>query len=346
MMNWQLFISSDGSECSKLSSGHYSGGGSAPRTIFRSKSSRWQPRHQFDLKDENASPYALDNQFFKLLGLDVVMKESTNRTVEAQLSRRTDSFVSSEESLLQRFNRYFQVVAANTPDLVRQAQEIRYQVYCVEHQFENPAEHLDGRENDEFDALAVHSLLIHRASSQPVGTVRLVLARPHAPEESFAIQRLVGPSAIAGVGHFPIRSMGEVSRFSISKEFRRRKADTTHGVEEVDSNAAVHIDRRTGPLMSLGLIQSLVRMSAEHRITHWCAVMEPKLLRMLAAMAIRFEPIGAPVEYHGLRQPCYCHIGTVLDCVKRERPTFWEVLTDAGTLWPLRSPPTISPSNV
>jgi ABC-type multidrug transport system ATPase subunit len=56
------------------------------------------------------------------------------------------------------------------------------------------------------------------------------------------------------------------------------------------------------------------------------------LLRMLAGMAIRFKPIGPPVEYHGLRQPCICSIAEILQAVKRERPAFWELLTCGGTL--------------
>jgi N-acyl amino acid synthase of PEP-CTERM/exosortase system len=238
----------------------------------------------------------------------------------------------ADESLLQIFNRYFRTVSADTPDLLRQAQEIRYKVYCVEHQFENSAEHPDGREKDEFDAHAVHSLLIHQPSGEAVGTVRLVLPRRDAPDRSFVIQGLVGPAMIAGDRYFPILTTAEVSRFSISKQLRRRKTDTLYG-DEVFNAADNSTDRRSGPLMSLGLIQTLVRMSAQHKITHWCAVMEPKLLRFLAAMAIHFEPIGPRVEYHGLRQPCYCQIRAVLDRVKRERPMFWEVLTDGGTLW-------------
>lgn len=73
-------------------------------------------------------------------------------------------------------------------------------------------------------------------------------------------------------------------------------------------------------------------MSARQGITHWCALMEPKLLRMLAAMAIHFKPLGPPVEYHGFRQPCYCHVGTVLNRVKRDRPMFWQILTDADPI--------------
>ena len=84
--------------------------------------------------------------------------------------------------------------------------------------------------------------------------------------------------------------------------------------------------------MSLGLLQMLVSMSASHGVTHWCALMEPKLLRMLASMAIHVTPLGAPIEYHGVRQPCYAHIATVLNRVKTEQPMVWQILTNAGEL--------------
>ena len=73
-------------------------------------------------------------------------------------------------------------------------------------------------------------------------------------------------------------------------------------------------------------------MTARHGITHWCAVMEPTLLRMLDAMAIRFSPIGPPVEHHGLRQPCSCDVAETLAAMKREQPSFWDVLTCGGTV--------------
>ena len=69
-------------------------------------------------------------------------------------------------------------------------------------------------------------------------------------------------------------------------------------------------------------------------MTHWCAVMEPTLLRMLYAMGICFTPIGPLVEYHGQRQPCTGDIAQMLNGVKRERPDFWDVITSGGIFVP------------
>ena len=233
-----------------------------------------------------------------------------------------------EESMLARLNRYFDTAVADTPDLLRQAYELRYRVYCLEMTgFEDPNEHPDGLEKDAYDVSSVHGLLIHRASRQATGTVRIVLPRREAPEHSFAIQSVTDHPALKDPSEFP-PTTAEVSRFCISRQFRRRQSDTLYDQKENDSTG----EGRSGPLMRLGLIQILLQMSAQYGVTHWCAVMEPTLLRMLSGMAIRFKPIGPPVEYHGLRQPCICSIAEILHAVKCERPAFWEVLTCGGVL--------------
>ena len=86
--------------------------------------------------------------------------------------------------------------------------------------------------------------------------------------------------------------------------------------------------------MRLGLFRGLVHMSMIQGITHWCAVMEPTLLRMFTAMAIRPQLLGPMVEYHGLRQPCYIDLHEMLDTMMRERPAMWEVMTEAGSFMP------------
>ena len=237
---------------------------------------------------------------------------------------------SASTNLLDRFNAYFETALADTPALLREAHSIRFRVYCLETRFEDASAFPDGLERDAFDSHAVHSLLIHRASAQAMGTVRLVLPLADVPEKSFAIQAVSEHPGLRDGRAFPLASTAEVSRFCISRSFRRRATDTLYAEE--DSEPANSADRRSGPLMRLGLIQALVRMSAAHGITHWCAVMEPTLLRMLDAMAIRFTPIGPLVEHHGVRQPCSCDIAEALRAVKQERPSFWDVLTCGGTI--------------
>ena len=227
------------------------------------------------------------------------------------------------EALLDRLNTHFRIATSVGGDELREAQRIRYQVYCVENEFENSAEYPDGCERDAFDCHSVHSLLVHCASGQAVGTARLVLPVQQHLAQSFPIQALCGHPHLKLL---PLERMAEVSRFSISKQFRRRQTDTLG-----EGQASSQSRRGLAPLMSLGLIQSLVRMSAEHGITHWCATMEPALLRLLAAMSIRFEPLGPLVRHHGMRQPCYCEVEPMLRRVKFEQRALWEVLVSDGS---------------
>jgi N-acyl amino acid synthase of PEP-CTERM/exosortase system len=73
-------------------------------------------------------------------------------------------------------------------------------------------------------------------------------------------------------------------------------------------------------------------MSADYSITHLCAMMEPKLLRLLSAVSIRFEPLGPLVKHHGMRQPCYCEVAPLLRQVEKEQRPVWDVVTDGGML--------------
>jgi len=237
---------------------------------------------------------------------------------------RRYAFVSEAEnhSLLTAFNTHFQTITADSPERIRIAQQLRHQVYCVENPLE--PENEEGVERDIFDAHAAHSLLIHRGSDIPVGTVRLILPLGDEAATSFPMQTLLDAGTSREFKKIPLHSAAEISRFSISRQSLR--------LMETHDQSQTHFISNTGPLMRLGLIQALVRMSLQHNITHWCAVMEQSLLRMLAAMGIRFVPIGPVVEYHGFRQPCFCVLPKMLEDVKCERPAFWSVLTSGGAL--------------
>src|SRR5690606_20046318 len=119
------------------------------------------------------------------------------------------------------YERWFESTLADTSEQLSQAFRLRYQVYCVENPFEDPTEHPRGEERDSYDDHSVHALLVHRPSREVAGTVRLVLVRPDRPDDSFALQRVCHEPLVRDREAFPVLQMAEVSRFCISKAFRR-----------------------------------------------------------------------------------------------------------------------------
>ncbi len=240
----------------------------------------------------------------------------------------------TESTLADFYWSWFDAKVASSDELKDTAFRLRYRVYCVENPFEDPSANPDGREIDEFDARSAHSLLIYRPNATPAGTVRLVLPRAEDPDNSFALQRVCSHPLLRDRSKFPVESMAEVSRFCISKEFRRRWNDASYAGDDLNTaEMSVDEERRILPHLSLGLIETLVRMSVENGITHWCAVMEPTLLRLLTRLGIHFQSIGPLIEYHGRRQPCYIPLREMLARVQRERPDVWDVITRGGQHW-------------
>src|SRR5699024_10093624 len=87
------------------------------------------------------------------------------------------SLASTGIRLIDVFSNYFEIIPANTPQLLDAVYQLRYQVYCVETGFEDPKLYPQQLEMDEFDRYSVHSLLRHRQTGIYAGTVRLLLPR-------------------------------------------------------------------------------------------------------------------------------------------------------------------------
>jgi N-acyl-L-homoserine lactone synthetase len=199
------------------------------------------------------------------------------------------------------------VLVADTPELLSEVFRLRYQVYCIEKGYEPGC---NGMESDEFDHDARHVLLIHRASGEPVGTVRVV---PSSPASGGRGMPMTAVCASSVTGNLPPRTTGEISRFALSKQRR--------------------MSCRAGSMMRLGLMQGVVRLSGELGLTDWCALMEPMLLRLLQMNAIHFAPLGPLVEHHGLRQPSYGNIARVLAQMWAQQWDVWNYVTLGGALW-------------
>jgi N-acyl amino acid synthase of PEP-CTERM/exosortase system len=239
------------------------------------------------------------------------------------------------------FHHYFDIVMDDESWVADEAARLRYQVYCLENNFEDASRCVDGKEVDEYDRRSVHGIVRHKELGITAASVRLVLSDRDFPEAPFPIEENCAaslqscPSIPGGV---PRSAIAEISRFAVSKHFKRRlgEAGNPAGVGP-DPDRYVSPDskrRRVIPHLILGLFTAIVKLSAEHRISHWYAVMDVSLLRLLSRFGINFRPVGGQVEYHGLRQPCFGSVDEVLAGIWVKRPDIWRLITADGTVWP------------
>ena len=235
----------------------------------------------------------------------------------------------TELSLLARHDVYFETRIADRPALIEAAHALRYQVYCLERKFEKADEHSAGLEVDQFDSHAIQGLLFHRPTNAAIGTVRMILPG-NCDQGRLPVAQLLRQNNIDLAKFVRIDNAVEVSRFAISKEFRRRWTDESAiaGSRPLSRQETA----RQSNLACLSLIQFLLRQSVEHGVFYWTAVMEGTFLRMLARMGIHFTSIGPVVFHHGFRQPCYCYLPTMLEEMRAEHPDYWEVVTNGGEL--------------
>lgn len=221
---------------------------------------------------------------------------------------------------------HFDMVRADTPALLDQAYRLRYQVYCVENAFENPAEQIGGRETDGDDDRAVHTLLVHRRSGVVAGTVRVILSEDGARSRPLPIHRVVDAASRDWLDRLPGHRTAEVSRFAVSKDFRQRRDEYRYA--DIGEGMEASAERRVLPYITFGLLRGVLETCRDLNINHICAVMEPALVRLLARIGLTFEPVGGLVEHHGLRQPCVAHIAELVDSSRSKGSLLWRYASE------------------
>jgi N-acyl amino acid synthase of PEP-CTERM/exosortase system len=214
----------------------------------------------------------------------------------------------SWRDLLSCYRAHFEVVRAETPELLDEAYRLRYQVYGVENSYEQPDQQTGGRERDAYDARSAHALLMHKRTGAIAGTVRVILPAD-APALPLPVSIVTDPSQSERLRRLPRLQLAELSRFAISKEFRRRCTDAE--------------DRRMLRYITFGLIRGALEICRENDIQYICAVMERALIRLLARLGLAFEHLGDIIDYHGARQPCLATVSHLIDHSKAERTLLW-----------------------
>ncbi len=257
--------------------------------------------------------------------------------------------------LYESFNRYFEIVIADTPQLREQVYKIRYQVLCVEQRIPGfePSQYPDEQERDDNDIHSTHALLKFRSTNEFIGTVRLILFNPEQPQKLFPVELNTQLDLnLCDVDKLPRQQTAEVSRFVVINRFNRRKENrrreerqpSTDGtVTEnrregagqsddgtVTEQRRVITDRRSGLTIALVLMAGVMRMSIQHNIRNWLSMMDTPLNRLLSFDGLAFIPIGPPINYHGMRRPYFVKVDDVLNRMRRDHHDAWRVLTADG----------------
>lgn len=207
------------------------------------------------------------------------------------------------------------IVSADTPALQERVYRLRYDVYCVAHEFEDPALQIAGYEQDKYDDYSVHSLLLDNQTGTELGSVRLIL-----PNEDVSLPAYKVSSEVERQADilFPRGTTAEASRFL----------------------RAPHVSigrQRFAAYETMALMAAVTKMSAEQGITHVLALVTAPLVRLVSRFGISFKLIGEPTEFHGLRQAVLLDLTADLSVVAAQRPDFWRILTASGLYYnPLR----------
>lgn len=245
-------------------------------------------------------------------------------------SMRLRSFTSA-------YHKTFEVLKADTMELKTRVYALRHRVYCEESGFEPQALSKRAMEFDGYDKRAIHFLLVHRHTGQDVGTVRLVPPDPSSMLTSFPIQEFCDHPFL----EIPERlyHVGEISRFCMAPEFRRRpedgkllsayaEQDTVDGHQE----GMLTFVRRKIAYAPAGLLRAVLEEALKHDIGDCVWAVEADHVQSLRQIGLPIHILGPRIDYHGGAQPIIFNIKTALDQMHGVQPYCWEIISDSGRL--------------
>ena len=221
-----------------------------------------------------------------------------------------------------------EVVQGRDDDLLKQAFELRYQVYCQECGYLPAANYPDRREVDPYDASSAHFCAFN-LRDEMVGYARMV--HPDLTQ-SFPFQSHCH-DLLAGATLAPPQQTVEISRLMVIQAYRRRRGDVLAGLTvEEDLSQVNHDLRDHTPQILFSLYRQMYAFSLAHGTNYWYAAMERTLARALGQMGFAFVQIGPLTDYYG---PVALYLGDLREMeaqVEQTHPALmaWMRQGDAG----------------
>jgi N-acyl amino acid synthase of PEP-CTERM/exosortase system len=215
-------------------------------------------------------------------------------------------------------------------------ERLRYEIYCLECGFLDPADYPDRREHDEYDGSSIH-LAGFNSEDDIIASLRLVRDSPLGfPLEAHSKE------LYSEFEDLPRDRTAEISRLVVAKQYRRRSNDGRYGTD-VGGEAAMAVGARSDtnrrrnqyPLTLFGLFGLMFEESIDTGLEYWLAAMEPSLARFLRNFGFVFTPIGPPIDYFGTVVPYSARIQDVFESVSARRSDVLGVLLSKGSPLPV-----------
>lgn len=235
-------------------------------------------------------------------------KRLLNTPIIGDITKKFASIKVSHDAynIAEHFTQFLEPQVALSNTLKEEAFRIRHNVYCEELAFEDIKE--GGQEKDEFDEQSIFSLIKHKPTGIYTSCVRVV--RIEAEDQLLPIEKFCLDSITNKELHprnFDRSEIAEISRLAVKSDFRRRQTDKFKGSATgvIQEKNYSEIELRCFPFIAIGLYMSAANMAIDTGIKHVYVMMEPRLARSMNFVGIKFQQLGDPIEYHGLRAPYY-----------------------------------------
>ncbi|WP_085300399.1 PEP-CTERM/exosortase system-associated acyltransferase [Cognaticolwellia mytili] len=235
-------------------------------------------------------------------------KKLLNAPVIGNVAKRLASMKVNHDAMniAEHFTQFLQPEVAINDELRDEVFRIRHNVYCEELAFEQVKD--EGKEQDEFDAQSIFSMIKHKPTETYTSCVRVV--KSISDDELLPIEKYC-MAAIQNKelhpSNFPRHEIAEISRLAVKADFRRRKADKFKGsaIGAISETSYSETELRCFPFIAIGLYMAAATMSIETGVKHVYVMMEPRLARSMKFVGINFIQLGDAIDYHGLRAPYY-----------------------------------------
>lgn len=212
-------------------------------------------------------------------------------------------------------------VICRTMSDIKTCMRIRYDEYCLKRGWEASSNFPDGLETDEYDDRAVHILLTDRATSQPVGTVRILYSDLGKDSDSLPCFDWSPDFEKHIRGRWSTGIVMELSRCTISREHLKRSA------EKVGLSQAIF------PMIAL--MKGVLHASAFDDVRASIMTAAPSLKRLLAKAGFHYHDVGIRIDHRGIRAPIYREMPPLLAELYDVNTDVWRYVTENGVIWPL-----------